>query len=339
MPNTPRLPGAEAKSVTSPHIAVAWACGAASVVVYGLTPTAAMLSYETGLTPTMLVALRSFIGAVVILVYTWGSGRIRHTPIGPSLGLMLLCGPLFGLQVLCYFAAVQSAGAQVSVVVVHIYPMFVLLIVWLTTRRRHSPAVIVLCLVMIGGIGLVGWTGAAAVKLTGSVLAVASAVGYALYLVLGERWVREVGAVVSSGLVMVGATITAGLVAVAITPNISITATGWASVVLQGAVMIPIGVGCAFYAVRRLGSVSLSLLGLLEPIVGVLAARVLLDERLLSLQWTGMIVILLACGVLPWATSTKRQTVSCSPVELKSSSDILQRVTPRSSDRNGVAER
>lgn len=85
----------------------------------------------------MLVALRSLFGAIVILVFAWGTGRIRRTP--GALGLALLCGPLFGFQVLCYFAAVQSTGAQVSVIVVHVYPMFVLGIVWLSTRRRQSP--------------------------------------------------------------------------------------------------------------------------------------------------------------------------------------------------------
>ncbi|MDV8070711.1 DMT family transporter [Rhodococcus sp. IEGM 1366] len=335
----PRRPGAELKSVTPPHVAVAWVCGVVSAVVYGLTPTVAMLSYEMGLTPTMLVALRSLVGAVVILVFAWASGRIRHVRRRASLGLMLLCGPLFGFQVLCYFAAVQSTGAQVSVVVVHIYPVFVLFVVWLTTRRRPSPVLIALCLVMIAGIGLVGLAGPADVKLAGIGLAVASAVGYALYLVLGERWVREVGVVVSGGLVMVGATITASLVAVATTANMSFTWTGWASVVLQGAVMIPIGVGCAFYAIRRLGSVALSLLGLLEPIVGVYAARMLLDEQLLAPQWVGMIAILLACGVLPWATSTKRQAVSCLPADAASRSDTVPKVTTRSSDRHGTAER
>ncbi|WP_247596011.1 MULTISPECIES: DMT family transporter [unclassified Rhodococcus (in: high G+C Gram-positive bacteria)] len=303
-----KRPGVEANPATPPHVAVAWACGVLSAVVYGLTPTIAALSYETGLTPTMLVALRSLFGAAAILLFAWATGRIRRTSWRTPAKLMLVCGPLFGFQLLCYFAAVQSTGVQVAVVVVHVYPVFVLLMVWLTYRQRHSPLVIALCLVMIGGIGLVGWTGAADVKLAGIGLAVASALGYALYLVLGERWVQEVGAVVAGGLVTAGAGLTAGAVALVTWQSLAITSMGWVSVILQGVFMIPVGIGCAFYAVRRLGAVSLSLLGLLEPIVGVLAASLVLAESLMPGQWAGMAVILLACGVLPWATSTKRQT-------------------------------
>ncbi|WP_137723298.1 DMT family transporter [Prescottella subtropica] len=307
-------PPAQTLPVDAPHVAVAWACGLASVVVYGLTPTVAALSYDTGLTPTVLVALRSLCGAILILAFAGATGRIRRVPVRAALGLMLVCGPLFGLQVICYFAAVQSTGAQVSVVVVHVYPVFVLFFVWLTTRQRQNPAVIVLCLVMIGGIGLVGGSGGAAVTPAGVGLAVTSAVGYALYLVLGERWVRHVGAVLSSGLVTVGAAATAGLVAAGLVAAVtaqpaSFTAAGWVSVIAQGAFMIPIGVGCAFYAVRRLGSVSLSLLGLLEPVVGVLAARVVLGERLQPVQWAGMLVILAVCAILPRVSAARKVPV------------------------------
>ncbi|WP_305093931.1 DMT family transporter [Prescottella sp. R16] len=301
--------GAQVLSGATPHIAVAWACGFASVIVYGLTPTVAALSYDTGLTPTVLVALRSLCGAILILAFAAATGRIRRVPVRAALGLALVCGPLFGLQVICYFAAVRSTGAQVSVVVVHVYPVFVLLFVWLTTRRRQNPAVIALCLTMIGGIALVGGSGGAAVAPAGVGLAVTSAVGYALYLVLGERWVREAGAVLSSGLVIVGAAVTAALVAVATAQPMSFTATGWMSVIAQGAFMIPIGVGCAFYAVRRLGSVSLSLLGLLEPVVGVLAARVVLGERLQPMQWAGMLVVLVACAALPCVSTARKASV------------------------------
>src|SRR5699024_8906394 len=147
----------------------------------------AALSYDTGLTPTMLVALRSLFGAVAIMLFAWASGPIRRTPWRAPLKLLPVCGPLFGARLLCYFAAVQSTGVHVAVVVVHVYPVFVLMTVWLTYRQRHSPLVIGLCLVMVGGIGLVGWTGAADVRLAGIGLAVSSALGYALYLVLGER--------------------------------------------------------------------------------------------------------------------------------------------------------
>lgn len=103
--------------------------------------------------------------------------------------------------------------------------------------------------------------------------------------------------------------------------------------------MIPIGVGSAFYAVRRFGAVPLSLLGLLEPIVGVLAASILLAERLTPAQWTGMAVILVACGALPWATSSKRQVAAISAAEASLRDDYGDgTTTTRIGEHNGTAE-
>lgn len=49
-----------------------------------------------------------------------------------------------------------------------------------------------------------------------------------------------------------------------------------------------------------LGSGRVSLLGLLDPVIGVLAAQAVLGETLSALQWVGLAVAVGACGALPW---------------------------------------
>ena len=57
--------------------------------------------------------------------------------------------------------------------------------------------------------------------------------------------------------------------------------------------------GGALYAVRSLGSVPLSLLGALEPVIGLTLAAVLLHESLAPMQWVGVVIIVAACTAVP----------------------------------------
>ncbi|MBU3066670.1 DMT family transporter [Nocardia sp. NEAU-G5] len=283
----------------------AWVGGVASAVAYGLSPTITAVAYAHGVSLLVQATLSGGVSGVLILGFAAATGRLRELPLPAVLGLTLLCGPIFGLQMLAYQAAITATGAQVAVVLVHIYPVFVLLLVWLLYRQRIGIPVAILGGAMMAGIALVAGSGSSAFSAAGAAMAVLSAAGYALYLALGERWVRQVGAVAASGLVTVGTTVSIMTLALATDQDFALTADGWRSVVLQGLVVIPIGISGAFYAVRRLGSVRMSLIGLLEPIVGVVVAACVLSEQLEPIQWVGVTVILAACGLLPWATRPK----------------------------------
>ena len=223
--------------------------------------------------------------------------------------MTLLCGPIFGLQILAYFAAVRSTGAQVAVVLVHIYPVLVLLLVWLARRQRVNVWTVALCVPMLCGIGLVAGGGAASSSITviGVGAALLSASGYAVYLVLGEEWGRSVGVVNAALLVTVGATITTGIVAVATSQSFAVPQGVWHVAVVQGLLLNPVGIGCAFYAMRRLGSVAMSMIGLLEPIFGIVSAALVLGERLDPGSVARRRLILSLGGLLPWTMSDRRR--------------------------------
>jgi inner membrane transporter RhtA len=278
--------------------AAAWGCGAASAIAYGLTPTFAALGYAGGVSPAVLVCLRSLVGAAFLLLLAWTTGRLKAVSWKSAVGLCCVCGPLFGIQLLCFFAAVQVTGAQIAVVVVHVYPLFVMALIWALTRQPIRRGQLVLALIMSGGIALVAGAGTA---------------GYALYLVVGERWVHQVSAVAAGGFASLGAGLTTGLIAVADGQPWTFAPSGWASILFQGLLLMPIGIGCSFIAVRALGSASVSLLGLLEPVVGVLAAQALLGEQLSPPQWAGMTVVLLASAALPWVREVTASKVPHMP--------------------------
>ncbi|MGO4204669.1 DMT family transporter [Rhodococcus sp. TAF43] len=304
-----RGPGAAVNAGSRSLGTGAWAAGLASAAAYGLTPVVAVLAYHDGVSPSVLVTLRGVCGSVVLLLIAAGTGRLRGISRRPAAALLFLCGPLFGVQILAYFAAVQATGAQVALALVHIYPLFVLLLVWLARRQRVNVWTVALCVPMLCGIGLVAGGGAASSSITviGVGAALLSASGYAVYLVLGEEWGRSVGVVNAALLVTVGATITTGIVAVATSQSFAVPQGVWHVAVVQGLLLNPVGIGCAFYAMRRLGSVAMSMIGLLEPIFGIVSAALVLGERLDPVQWLGVGFILSLGGLLPWTMSDRRR--------------------------------
>ncbi|QYL20974.1 DMT family transporter [Mycolicibacterium diernhoferi] len=278
----------------------AWTAGAASGVAYGLTPVAAVFGFSGGTGPAVLLTVRGLFALTAIGLLCVFMRRFRRVPIGAAVGLICLCGPMFGLQVLAYFAAIEQGGAQLSVVLVHVYPIVVILLVALRNRAPVSGPSCALVGVILAGLVLVTLTTGATAPATAIGCALLSAAGYAVYLVASERWVHRVGTVLSTLMVTVGATATVGIVALVTGQSFAISPSAWQVAALQGLVLLPIGLCGALYAVRTLGSVPVSILGTLEPVVGVLAAAVLLHERLTPTQWAGVAVILAACAMLPW---------------------------------------
>jgi drug/metabolite transporter (DMT)-like permease len=282
----------------------AWAAGMASVLAYGMVPVVAMFGLDDGVSPSVLVTLRGLFAMVGIGLLCALTGRLRAVPLRAIGWLVLVCGPLHGLQVFAFFASMQHGGAQTAIVVTHVYPVLVILLVSLRDRVAVSWRAGLLAVTALGGLAMVALTGGATFSRAAVGLALVCALGYALYLVGSERWVHRIDTVVATGLVTAGSTLSIGAVALAQHGSFTLSATAWQVTLLQG-LLLPIGVCGALFAVRGMGSVAMALLGILEPVVGVLLAALVLHERMTVLQWIGGAVVLTACALVPLFASRR----------------------------------
>ncbi len=292
-----------------------WAAGAASMLAYGSMAVVAVFAFNSGATPAVLLTIRGVFAILAIGAIWLLTGRARRVPWRAALGLVAVCGIVFGAQMVVFFIAVQRGGVQVPVVVVNVCPLIVIGLVWLRDRTPVPLTLIALTLVTVGGLVLVSGAGGSAASLSVVAMSLLSATGYAIYLVLSERWVHDVGTVAAAGLVMIGSTATVAVFAVASGDSFAVSALAWHTAILQGLVLTPVGMGGALYAVRSLGSVPLSLLGALEPVIGITLAALLLHEWLAPAQWIGVVIIVVACGAVPLVTR-RRSTTPPAPLPL-----------------------
>ncbi|MET0700198.1 MAG: hypothetical protein ABWY93_11065, partial [Mycobacterium sp.] len=113
-----------------------WAAGASSALAYGSMSVVAVFAFHSGASPAVLLTLRGVFATLAIVAIWVLTGRVRRVPWTAAAGLTVVCGIVFGAQVVAFFVAVQRGGAQLPVVVVNVCPLMVIGLVWLRDRTR-----------------------------------------------------------------------------------------------------------------------------------------------------------------------------------------------------------
>lgn len=206
------------------------------------------------------------------------------------------------LNVGAFFVLVYQAATllptSIASTVMAAAPIALALVAWLVvherpSRARLSGAVIGLggvCLLLLGGAGRLDWGGVAAS--CGAMLT--SSIGF----VLGKRWNPEVGVLASTAWqLVVGGVL---LLAVAIVmegapPPLGPRALGAA--VYLTVVATAVAYLAWFAALGRLRSDAVGLVGLLNPVVGVLLGVAVAGDHLGIRQDVGLVLVLVGIGV------------------------------------------
>ena len=227
-------------------------------------------------------------------------------------GQATACGLLLALHFATWITSLGYTTVAESTLLADSTPVWVLLVGWAVLGRRPQPRQwAALLLAAAGIVVLVGGEISAGVSL-GNLLAVASAVFMALYLLVAEAAQRvlrfgqfvahsyAVAAVVAWGLVLATGTSAAWEVA-------QIPSSSWGALLGVAVVSQCIGHGGFNYSVRSVppAVVSLTILG--EPVIAGLLAWGLLGEVPAAAFYPGAALVLAGVGLAAWpAKSGKR---------------------------------
>jgi drug/metabolite transporter (DMT)-like permease len=269
---------------------------ALSASAFGAMAIFGRYAYAGGTDVLGLLTLRFLIGGAVLAAVARHRGVIW--PRGRTLAGIVGMGSLgYVGQSLCYFIALQHAQASLVALLLYLYPAFVTLLaaLWLGERlTRVKIAALVLCL---GGSALM--VGGGHGDPLGIALALAAAVVYSLYIVAGARITRDVDPLATTAIVCLSAAgvFCCGSIVRTLAgapPHLPATPLAWAALVAIALVSTVTAMLAFFAGLTRLGAARTSMLSTLEPVVTVLLAALLLDERLSALQWCGGAAVLAA---------------------------------------------
>ncbi len=257
----------------------------------GWTSSAAVLARCAG---TFLVLL---VPALVLL-------RGRRRVLRRNLGVIAVYGvvAVVGTQLL-YFSAISRMPVGTALLIEYLAPVLLVLWTWARIRRHPGRRVLVGSALAIAGLLLVvDLGGPGGGDPVGPLLALAAAVGVAVYSVINARLDPQLHPVVLLATAMgVGCVVLAALAAVGVAPlaftftDVELagrTAPWWWSAGIMVAVSTLAAYLLGIAGGARLGSRVASFVGLFEVLFAVLAAWVLLGDLPVPVQLAGGVLIL-----------------------------------------------
>ena len=253
-------------------------------VSYGTNPLFAKPLLESGVPVLVMLFFRYGISAAILAVWMLAK-REQFRVKGNEIALLALLGILFACSSLFLFFSYEFIPSGLATTLVYLYPVFVALIM-VFLRFYPSWQTWLSIIATFGGILLLSSPSAgASIRIPGIILAVASALSYAFYLVIVNRSKRIKNVsehTLTLYALLTGAFLFAAIRALqggGITEGIS-TAADWGNLV--GLAIVPTMISLLTLAVssRYIGPTKTSILGVFEPLTAILIGTLLFGEPL-----------------------------------------------------------
>lgn len=261
---------------------IGFSAGIVAGVAYGFNPLFAKPLLSSGVTVMTMLFFRYVIAFVLLAVWMWLRGEKLKFSLY-QVPMLLVMGLLFSASSLTLFESYKYIPAGLATTIVYLYPVFTA-IMMICMKKYPSPAVWISIAVTLVGVVLLCYpSGNVTFSFAGISLSVASALVYAMYLVLinANKKVENVSphtitlfSLFSGSVVFLG---------VHLTENVPFlhgvgSLLSWGELV--GLAIIPTIVSLLGLAVatRRIGPTKTSILGVFEPVTAIFIGTVIFGE-------------------------------------------------------------
>jgi drug/metabolite transporter (DMT)-like permease len=282
MPTT--TPDSDARS---PHLARASALVVFSACCFGSIPILTTLATGGGAQLADVLAWRYLIAAVLLVVVSGGLARVRR-PAARAMPLLVLAGGGQAAIAFVSLSALRYIPAAMLTFLFYTYPAWVAVIAALRGAERITRSRSMALLLSLVGIALmVGLPGMGTLHPVGVLLALASALLYAVYIPMIDHLGRDLPPAVTSVYASAGAAVILLVVAFAQGGlGVRFTPVAWGSI----ATMAVVSTVLAFIAFLRglavIGPVRTAIMSTIEPfwtaLLGGLVLRQALGPRTLA---------------------------------------------------------
>lgn len=275
-------------------------CGILAAVCYGTNPLGALKLYAEGMnTPSVLFYRFSLAWVVIalILMLRKESAKVDRGELRTLLGL----GGLFAISSLTLYLSFHLMEAGVASTILFIYPVLTAVIMAVFFKERAGGATWLSIVLSMAGVALLYWTGGEGhLSLLGVALVIASALSYALYIIVVDKSVLRMSAfkinfyvLACCALVMLGYALISG--SHIVLPH---SATAWFFVGWLALVPAIMALVLMVYAAKYIGSTATAILGALEPLTAVLIGIFCFGESFSIQLALGIILILTSVVII-----------------------------------------
>ncbi len=267
------------------------AAALSSAFFLGMAPVFGKRAMMLGMPPLAVVAIRTLVAALLLLLIIAIFKR-QYLFIYPA-GLLgcLIAGWINGIGSLFYYSALGRIGAGVGQLLYSVYPLFVVLWLFLD-RQPPSKLTIFRIILSLPAIFFLVQTDGQKIDVVGVVQMLIGAALYALHLPINQRVLYDMPppTVTLYTLLAMSAT-TLPVLFFGNTQGVFTNTAGWAPLVGLALVTF-LSRLTLFMGVKNIGGMQTAILGLSEVLVAMAMAQLWLGERLSQQQWFGAVLLL-----------------------------------------------
>jgi drug/metabolite transporter (DMT)-like permease len=282
---------------------------ALSAAAFGTLPIFSRYAFADGMDAFTVLCLRFSLATILMVALL--VVRRERLPRGSALLRLIGMGAIgYVGQSSAYLIALEYASAGLVALLLYLYPVFVALLAVLVLREPLTGVKgLALGLALIGTALTVGPMEG---QILGILLAIAAALIYSVYIIVGTNVMKRVSVAQSSAVIFAAAGMGAGALMIVDGPHLPSTGVGWAAVASIVVISTILPVMAFLAGLERIGPTNAAMLSTLEPVVTVLLANWLLNETLTPLTLLGGGLILVAVLLLAQSELRRAQPVGAS---------------------------
>ena len=274
-----------------------------SATCFGVMPILTKIVYDDGAGTFGVLSVRFTLAATVLYGLAW----LRREPLprGRQLRQLLLLGGIgYVAESLFYFSALERISAGLTSLLLYVYPALVVLLAAVLLRHRPRP-VALLCVGVATAGSALAIGPVAGGQTVGVLLGLGAAVSYAVYVVLSARATAGLGPFAAAAVIMAACAAVYDVLALSTHATLPSVPSAWLALLGVALIGTVVAVAAFFGALALLGPGDTAVVSTIEPVVSVLAAFVVLGERLTGVQILGGLLVLAAVVVLARARPTE----------------------------------
>lgn len=274
-------------------------------------PIFALYAYQGEVNVSTLLLLRFSLAAIIFFTYLKISRVKARITKSQLLSLFLLGGVLYTLQSSFYFSSLQYIPASLTALLLYTYPAFVALLSFIFDKEKLGTRMIGSIAISLAGLTMVLGTSFGEINLFGMLLALAAAITYSFYILLGNRVVRELPPPVTSAYVALFAALSFATIGT-VTDGISFDFKPVAWAAILGVVLFSTLLAMFFFfrGLELIGSTKASILSTIEPLVTIGFSALLFHEWLTPLQAIGGIAVLIGAMLVVFVKNRVQEDVA-----------------------------
>jgi drug/metabolite transporter (DMT)-like permease len=274
-----------------------------SAIVIGLMPSATKVAYQEGANPLAVITLRCIVGMLGIGIYmlvSRQSFKVEKTALRYS----TLSGVTQVFNSLGLLGALAYIDVSITVLIFSCFPFLIVIIEHYTGRSKMTLFVTGCITSALAGLAMTLGLSFENLNSTGLLLAVLALISVTFMILIVSKSTRQIGAIPANFYMTAWASLyflifallapLTGLVDAASFPE---TSKGWTAILVTG-ITFSLAYVLFFAGANIIGTTRASILSISEPIMFILFAVVIVDERLLPVQWFGVLLIIASLFVM-----------------------------------------